>query len=168
MSILVLGIGNLIMSDDGIGVKVVQLLAERFVFPPEVTVLDGGTLGLDLLPRLEGVERLLLVDAVESAKAPGTVVRLSGEEVPTALETKISPHQMGLKDLLAVAMLQGFAPQEMVLWGVQPAAIHLGTELSAAVAGRLEELAGKILAELAGWGVTALPCRTPSPVSEES
>lgn len=156
MSILVLGIGNLVMSDDGIGVKVVQILAERFVFPPEVTLLDGGTLGLDLLPRLEGVEKLLVVDAVGIGKAPGTLVRLSGEEVPAVLETKLSAHQMGLKDLLAVATLLGFAPQEMVLWGVQPAAIHLGTELSAALSGRLEELADQVLAELARWGIIPL------------
>lgn len=141
------------MSDDGIGVRVVQLLAERFRFPEEVTLLDGGTLGLDLLPRLEGVERLLVVDAVETGEAPGTLVRLAGDDVPVVLETKVSPHQMGLKDLLAVAMLLGFAPREMVLLGVQPELIGLGTGLSAAVAGRLETLVEKVLTELGGWGV---------------
>lgn len=153
MSVLVLGIGNLIMSDDGVGVRVVQLLAERFGFPAGVTVLDGGTLGLDLLPRLEGVDRLLVVDAVETGRAPGTLVRLTGEDVPAVLETKISPHQVGLKDLLTVATLQGFAPREMVLWGVQPERIEPGMELSPAVAVQLEPLAEKILAELARWGV---------------
>ncbi|HYS43384.1 MAG TPA: HyaD/HybD family hydrogenase maturation endopeptidase [Geobacteraceae bacterium] len=154
---LVLGIGNLIMSDDGIGVRVVQLLAERYRYPAGVTILDGGTLGLDLLPRLEGVERLLVVDAVETGQPAGTLVRMAGEEVPIVLETKVSPHQMGLKDLLAVAMLQGFAPREMVLWGVQPALIELGTDLSEAVAARLETLVGKVLVELAEWGVRTLP-----------
>ncbi len=157
MSVLVLGIGNLIMSDDGIGVRVVQLLAERYRYPAGVTILDGGTLGLDLLPRLEGVERLLVVDAVETGQPAGTLVRMAGEEVPVVLETKVSPHQMGLKDLLAVAMLQGFAPREMVLWGVQPALIELGTDLSEAVAARLETLVGKVLVELAEWGVRTLP-----------
>ena len=157
MSILVLGIGNLIMSDDGIGVRVVQLLAERYRYPAGVTILDGGTLGLDLLPRLEGVEKLLVVDAVETGQPAGTLVRMAGEEVPVVLETKVSPHQMGLKDLLAVAMLQGFAPREMVLWGVQPALIELGTELSEAVAARLEPLVGKVLAELTRWDVPVFP-----------
>jgi hydrogenase maturation protease len=159
------------MSDDGVGVRVVQLLTERYRFPVGVTVLDGGTLGLDLLPRLEGVERLLVVDAVETSQAPGTVVRLAGEEVPVVLETKVSPHQMGLKDLLAVAMLQGFAPREMVLWGVQPGRIGMGMELSEAVAVQMETLAEKVLTELAGWGVAALDAKraecpgeaTPSP-----
>jgi hydrogenase maturation protease len=144
------------MSDDGIGVRVVQLLSERYRYPAGVTILDGGTLGLDLLPRLEGVQRLLVVDAVETGQPAGTLVRMAGEDVPVVLETKVSPHQMGLKDLLAVAMLQGFAPREMVLWGVQPALIELGTELSEAVATRLEPLVGKVLAELAEWGVRPL------------
>ena len=154
MSTLVLGIGNLVMSDDGIGVRVVQLLGERYRFPADVSILDGGTLGLDLLPRLEGVERLLVVDAVETGKASGTLVRLAGEDVPMALEIKVSPHQMGLKDLLAVAMLQGFLPRQMVLWGVQPDLIEMGMELSEDVAAQLEPLVDRVLTELAGWGVT--------------
>ncbi len=146
------------MSDDGVGVRVVQRLAAEFRFPPAVTVLDGGTLGLDLLPRLEGVERLLVVDAVETGGAPGTLVRMTGDEIPVVLETKLSPHQMGLKDLLAVASLQGFAPQEMVLWGVQPERLGLGMELSPVVAGRVDCLVDEVLKELARWGATALPC----------
>ena len=153
MSTLVLGIGNLVMSDDGIGVRVVQLLNERYRFPPDVTILDGGTLGLDLLPKLEGVDRLLVVDAVETGKVAGTLVRMAGEDVPVVLETKVSPHQMGLKDLLAVAMLQGFMPREMVLLGVQPGIIEMGMDLSAEVGSQLEPLADRVLAELAGWDI---------------
>ena len=153
MSTLVLGIGNLVMSDDGIGVRVVQQLAAQYRFPAGVRILDGGTLGLDLLPQLEGVERLLVVDAVETGREPGSLVRLAGEYVPIVLETKVSPHQMGLKDLLAVAMLQGFAPREMVLLGVQPALLEMGMELSPPVAAQQETLVRKVLAELTGWGV---------------
>lgn len=157
MSTLVLGIGNLIMSDDGIGVKVVQHLADSFRFPEGVSLLDGGTLGLDLLPQLEGVERLLVVDAVDLGQPPGTMVRLSGDDVPVVLETKISPHQMGLKDLLAVAMLQGFAPDEMVLWGVQPRDIQMGLQLSPAVEAAVEPLMQNVLLELQRWGVRPQP-----------
>ena len=161
MAVLVLGIGNLIMTDDGIGVRVVQRLAEGYRFPPGVELLDGGTLGLDLLPRLEGVERLLVVDAVETGGPPGTVMRLCGEEIPLAFRTKLSPHQMGLQDLLAVAELQGNLPAEMVLWGVQPASVEPGVELSAAVAAREGVLGEKVLAELAGWGVVPEPAVVP-------
>lgn len=157
MSVLVLGIGNLIMTDDGIGVRAVQLMAERYRFPAGVTILDGGTLGLDLLPKLEGVDRLLVVDAIETGKQPGTVVRLSGDDVPFALETKVSPHQMGLKDLLAVASLQGYLPGELVLLGMQPARIEMGTELSPAVASGLEPLIHTIVKELEQWGIGVEP-----------
>lgn len=143
------------MSDDGIGVRVIQLLAERYCFPAGVTLLDGGTLGLDLLPKLEGVERLLVVDAVDTGGVPGSLARLSGDDVPIVLETKVSPHQMGLKDLLAVAMLQGFAPREMVLWGVQPEIIEMGLELSPAVSAQVEPLVANVLRELDGWGIRA-------------
>lgn len=153
MSVLVLGIGNLIMSDDGFGVRVVQLLAGRYRFPPGVSVVDGGTLGLDLLPLLEGIDRLLVVDAVEMGRPPGSIVRLCGDDVPVALETRLSPHQVGLKDLLAVAMLQGFAPRELVLWGVQPERCELGMELSETVAKQLASVVDRVTAELAGWGV---------------
>jgi len=157
MSILVLGIGNLIMTDDGVGVRVAQRLMEGYRFPDGVTVMDGGTLGLDLLPHLEGVERLLMVDAVETGGPPGTVVRLAGEEIPVALQTKLSPHQMGLQDLLAVAELQGNRPAEMVLWGVQPESIELGMELAPAVAAQFDHLTEAVLAELSAWGVTPEP-----------
>ena len=157
MSTLVLGIGNLLMTDDGVGVRLVQQLAADYRFPDGVTLLDGGTLGLDLLPQLEGVERLLVVDAVETGEAAGTVVRLSGEEIPLALATKVSPHQMGLKDLLTVADLQGHAPPEMVLWGVQPESVEMELELSAPVAAALPDLQERVLQELAGWGIVPLP-----------
>ena len=153
MRILVLGIGNLVMSDDGIGVRVVQLLQERYCFPEQVTVLDGGTLGLDLLPRIEDARRLLIVDAVNIDSPPGTLARLTGDEIPHAMETKLSPHQMGLQDLLAVASLLGYSPEETVLWGVQPESIEMALQLSAPVEAQLEPLVGKVLEELAAWGV---------------
>jgi hydrogenase maturation protease len=152
-NILVLGIGNLVMSDDGIGVRAIQRLQAGFRFPEGVELLDGGTLGLDLLPRLEGVAKLLVLDAVDADKAPGTLLRLTGDEVPVTLETRLSPHQMGLKDLLAVAALQGVSPDEMVLLGVQPETIELGLELSPPAAGALDPLVRNVLLELERWGV---------------
>ncbi len=155
--VLVLGIGNTVMSDDGVGVKVVQSLQRRYRFPADVELVDGGTLGLDLLPMLEGISHLILVDAVETGEAPGTRVRLAGEELPIALETKISPHQMGLKDLLAVARLMGHEPGEMVLIGVQPGSIEMDTELTPAVAEQLEAMQAAVLKELEAIGIIALP-----------
>lgn len=145
------------MSDDGLGVRVIQCLSERYEFPREVVLLDGGTLGLDLLPYIESADRLLMVDAVETGEPPGSVSILRGEDIPVVMETKLSPHQMGLKDLLAVAMLRGHSPPEMVLFGLQPANIDLGMELSPEVAARFEELVEMVLRELDHWGVPAKP-----------
>ncbi|MBK5276126.1 MAG: HyaD/HybD family hydrogenase maturation endopeptidase [Desulfuromonadales bacterium] len=155
--VLVLGIGNLVMSDDGVGVKVVKRLQREYRFPDNVEVMDGGTLGLDLLPKLEGIERLIIVDAVETGERAGTCVRLTGEELPIALETKLSPHQMGLKDLLAVAQLMGHSPREMVLIGVQPGSIEMDTELTPEVEATVDGLIASVLTELQQWGVEPLP-----------
>lgn len=97
MNIMALGIGNLVMSDDGIGVRVVQLIAERYRLPGNVTVVDGGTSCFDLLPEIENADRLIVVDAVDTGAAPGTLVRLAGADIQLALETRLTPHQIGLK-----------------------------------------------------------------------
>ncbi len=150
---LVLGIGNTVMSDDGVGVKVVQRIQREYRFPESVSVVDGGTLGLDLLPMLEQIDNLIVVDAVETGKEPGTCVRLTGEELPIALETKVSPHQMGLKDLLAVARLLGHFPREMVLIGVQPESIEMDTELTPKIEAQVEILIDNVLKELERLGI---------------
>jgi hydrogenase maturation protease len=157
ISVLVLGIGNLVMSDDAIGVMVVQRLQERYRFPDNVEVLDGGTLGLDLLPKLENITNLIMIDAVETGKEAGTCVRLSGQELPIALETKISPHQMGLKDLLAVSELMGHTPREMVLIGVQPDSIEMEIGLTPKIQAQLETLIANVLIELNNWGIIGTP-----------
>jgi len=150
---LILGVGNLVMSDDGVGVVVAQKLQREYRLPAEVAVMDGGTLGLDILPHLENLERLIVVDALETGQPCGTCVRLVGDEIPLALETKLSPHQMGLKDLLTVSLLMGHAPQEMVLIGVQPESIEMGTELSPVVEAQVECMLQGIVGELKRWGI---------------
>jgi hydrogenase maturation protease len=157
ISVLVLGIGNLVMGDDAVGVLVAQRLQREYYFPDNVEVIDGGTLGLDLLPKLENITNLIIIDAVETGQKAGTCVRLCGEELPIALETKVSPHQMGLKDLLAVSGLMGHSPKEMVLVGVQPESIEMEFGLSTEVEAQLETLIFNVLSELDNWGITAVP-----------
>lgn len=157
ISVLVLGIGNLVMSDDAIGVLVAQQLQQRYVFPENVEVMDGGTLGLDLLPKLENVTNLIMIDAVETGREAGTCVRLCGEELPIALLTKVSPHQMGLKDLLAVSDLMGHSPKEMVLIGVQPESIEMTVGLTPKIEAKLETLICNVLTELDNWEIKATP-----------
>ncbi|WP_020678212.1 HyaD/HybD family hydrogenase maturation endopeptidase [Geopsychrobacter electrodiphilus] len=152
MSILVMGLGNLLMSDDGLGSRVITELERRFVPCEEVSLLDGGTLGLDLLPRLEGIEKLLIIDALEMGAEPGVVFRLEGEEVPRAFANKLSVHQMGLQDLLAVAELQGNLPGVLVVIGAQSALVEMRMELSPKVAAAFEEVIAGVLTELKDWG----------------
>jgi len=154
MSVLVLGLGNTIMTDDGFGVKVVTALSSRYHFRGAIKLLDGGTLGLDLLPHLENVESLLIVDALDMRGEPGHIFRIEGAEVPRAFASKLSVHQMGLQDLLAVAELQGHVPSRLVVWGVQPECIEMGTELTATANAAVEPVVGRIIEELQGWGIS--------------
>ena len=153
---LVLGLGNILLGDEGVGVRVVERLLEQYEFPEGVRVMDGGTLGLDLLPYVEGASRLLVLDAVQARKPPGTLVRMEGDEIPVFLDaSKVSPHQEGLQDLLAVAVLKGYLPDEVVFWGAQIEALGVGLDLSEPVAAQVDALGGKVLEELARWGVDA-------------
>ena len=145
---LVLGLGNTIMTDDGIGPRVIGEIAASCSIPPDLELLDGGTLGLDLLPRFEGIQRLIVVDAIETGKEPGTLVRLAGDDVPIALETKLSPHQMGMKDLLAVARLMDCLPDEVLLLGMQPACLEMGTELSPVIEANIPALVDVVRKEI--------------------
>jgi hydrogenase maturation protease len=113
--------------------------------------MDGGTKGLDLLPYLEGVTDLLILDAVQIGEAPGTLIRLEGEAIPKALAVKMSMHQVGLQELLALGDLQGILPSKIVLLGLEPAIVDWGLELSPAVADRLDDLVETALKELHRW-----------------
>jgi len=152
MAILVLGLGNLVMTDDALGSRTIMELEKRYRFPEQVALLDGGTLGLDLLPRLEGINRLLVIDALQMGADPGRVFRLDGEEVPRAFANKLSVHQMGLQDLLAVAELQGHLPATLVVWGAQSASIEMGMEMTSAVNAAMEQVIAGVVQELTEWG----------------
>ncbi len=161
--ILVLGLGNILLHDEGLGVWVAEALRRRFTFPDSVTVLEGGTLGLDLLPWLVGVDRLLVIDAVRLGRAPGDIVRLEGGEVPAALDIKISPHQVGVQDLLAAARLTGLEPPHVVLWGMEAERLDPGTGFSPSVADGLPRLQAMVLDELRRWGVPGQPSEVAEP-----
>lgn len=154
---LVLGVGNKLMSDEGVGVHVIERLASKYKLPEEVQVLDGGTLGLDLLYYLEGIENLLIVDAAETGKEAGTIVRLQDDEVPAFMSIKISPHQMGVPDMLAAAKMKDNFPKRLVLLGIQPDEITLSLDLSPILASKVDILTDKLVNELIEWGYDVLP-----------
>lgn len=145
---VVIGLGNPLMGDDGLGIVVARQLLSRTDLPDGVQVVDGGTWGLNLLPVIEDAERVLLVDAIDMAEAPGTLIRLSRERLPRYLATKISPHQVDLRDVLALAELRGTLPEDTTAIGLQPQIVALGTALSPLIAGRMEELVSAVLDHL--------------------
>ena len=155
--ILVLGVGNMLMRDDGVGVEAVQRLGARYRLPPEVEALDGGTVGLDLLPRLNGVSSLLLLDAVRTGEPPGTLVRLAGDAIPGALALKVSVHELGLEELLDTSRLSGTTPERIVLLGIVPAVVDWGVGLTPEIAEGVDDLVKAAVAELRGWGVRVDP-----------
>ena len=130
-NLLILGIGNVLLRDEGIGVRVVEALTgEDGGLPPGTRVVDGGTLGLDLLPLFEEVDGVVLVDAVDFGAAPGRVQTLRDQELETVISQHLSPHQIGTADLLSVARLVGTLPPRAALVGVQPGVVEVGLELS--------------------------------------
>lgn len=154
-SILVLGIGNLLWADEGFGVRCIEALAARWVFPPEVGVVDGGTQGLYLLPQVEAASRLLVFDAIDWGLPPGTLRRIVGDEVPRFMGAKkMSLHQTGFQEVIACAELRGRCPSELVLIGVQPVELEdYGGSLREPVRAQIEPALGLALAQLRRWGV---------------
>ncbi len=152
--VLVLGIGNELLTDEGVGVLAARRLAEHA--PPGVDVLPAGTLGLQLLTEIVGREAVLVLDAVlGEGLAPGDIVVLDVDEVPGAAAPGLSVHQLDVTDALRVAELAGGAPTRATVVGIVPASLEPGVGLSDVVAARLDDLLAAAERVLAGWGVGA-------------
>lgn len=147
--LLILGLGNVLCSDDGLGVVAVHHLLRRYTPPDGVRVLDGGTLGLSLLPHLEDARAAILVDAVRTDGPPGSLVRLEGDDVAPAVAARLSPHQVGVIDLLDAARWRMRSPETLFLLGAVPETLALGVGLSPAVAVVVPALVERIVAAAA-------------------
>ena len=154
---LVIGCGNLLGADDGVGLAALERLRERFTFPADVRLEDGGTWGLNLLPLIEESGRLLLVDAINAGAAPGTILILERDRLPRYFSQKVSPHQIDLREVLALAEFRGTLPPETVAVGVQPERIEMSTELSPSVAAQVDELVSAVVMRLCRWGHEVRP-----------
>lgn len=147
-SVVVLGLGNLLRRDEGLGIRAMERLQARYALPETVLLVDGGTLGLDLLCYLEDAERVLILDAALTDGPPGTLLRIAGDDIPAFFGMRTSPHEIALADLLAVTKLRGTEPRELVFLGMQPRELRLGWGLSEAVAARLDALVEAAASEL--------------------
>jgi hydrogenase maturation protease len=157
--VLVLGIGNLLWADEGFGVRAVEALQAQWQLPERVAVVDGGTQGYNLLAFVQAARRMIVFDAVDYGLAPGSLKILRDAEVPRYLGAcKMSLHQTGFQDVLAVAELVGRLPEELVLIGVQPESIEdYGGGLRPRVAARIAPAVEIALGCLRDWGCTATP-----------
>jgi len=149
-TILILGLGNPLRGDDGVGCRVVEELAQREL-PPGVQVLDGGTVGMGLLGLMEGWKRVVIVDAAEIGREPGEFVCFTPVQARLARTAdNFSLHHAGLAEVLALASALDLALPEIVIFGVQPAGVGWGEGLSPAVETALPALTGAILKEIKG------------------
>jgi hydrogenase maturation protease len=136
--ILILGIGNILMRDEGVGAHVARHLAASLEgggisLPRHTRVVDGGTLGLELLPMIGEAQAVVFVDAVDSDQEPGKVAIWHGSDLERSLDSHISAHEVGAADLLALGRLLATLPEQVALVGIQPGAVEVGLEMTAAV-----------------------------------
>jgi len=150
--ILVLGLGNILIQDEGIGVRVVERLVEHYQIPADVDVLDGGTAGLALYDDIVGRKHLVVVDAIDNRCEPGTLITLRGDEVPSFFRNKVSPHQMALSDILAALEIMGEKPAEVVVIGIQPKDLGTGLEMSDLIGNQIDILVQQVVDELRRLG----------------
>lgn len=155
--ITVLGIGNIVLRDEGFGVRAAEYLRENYFFPDQVRILDGGTLGMELLRFVTGTRRLLILDAIRGDKAPGTVYRLEKEDVAAHFQSKLSAHEVGIQDILTLLALTGKPVPEVVVLGAEPVDLSVGLDLSAELSPLVPDLAARALSELKSWGIEAEP-----------
>jgi hydrogenase maturation protease len=149
---IVLGLGNLLNRDEGLGVQSLEPLRRRIGSVAGLEILDGGVLGLDLLPLVESARSLLILDAVDARQPPGTLIELAGSDIPLFGRGKLSWHQVTFQEVLQLAAMRNRLPERLHLVGIQPADVSIGLEISPAVAAALPALVARAAGVLAGWG----------------
>ena len=154
MKVVVLGVGNTLLEDEGIGVYAAEALESRYHLPPDVRVVDGGTAGMELLECVEDLDKLIIIDCVRVNQPPATVIRRVNDEVPAFFRTKISPHQIGISDVLAALQLRERFPKQLALIGIQPQSLETGTELTPEVAATMPKVLEMVIEELRACGFT--------------
>jgi hydrogenase maturation protease len=152
IGVLVLGLGNVLLGDDGLGAAAVARIERDYRIPPGVRLEDGGTLGLSLLGLLAESQNVILVDAVRADAPPGTLVRIDGADVGNAVRERLSPHQVGVADLLDAARLIDRYPSAVRLLGLVPDSIELAVVRSSVVDGGLEQLVAAVVCEVQSFG----------------
>ncbi|HGY54253.1 MAG TPA: hydrogenase maturation protease [Caldithrix abyssi] len=152
-NIAVIGIGNILMKDEGVGCHAANLLLSEYEFEPAITIIDAGTTGTDLLPYLEEHDRIIILDAVEFEQEPGFIGSIENDDILARLTTKMSMHHMGITDVLSTAKLLDIVPSQLFLLGMQPKDLSVGMELTEEIRKRLPRMLEVAIMKLEEWGV---------------
>lgn len=152
---VVLGLGNIFLGDEGLGIHALSYLENRLGSRASVEWIDGGVLGMNLMPLVEQCSHLLVIDAVDAGRAPGTVIELSMLRLLRPLGYRISQHQVTFQDVLGLAKVLDRMPEHVQLVGLQPGSLETGAELSQPVTEALPALAARVQTVLQGWGLIA-------------
>lgn len=155
--VTILGVGNVILRDEGFGVRVAEYLDRHYEFPEEVQVIDGGTLGIELTQYVTGTKKLLVIDSINGGAKPGTRFHLHNDEVMAHFQDKLSAHEVGIQDVLALLTVTGRKVPEVVVLGAQPFDLEAGVELSPGMMALLPAIVEDAIGVLKGWGITPRP-----------
>jgi len=155
--VVVLGIGNLLLGDEGVGIHVIESMDKSYTFSPSINFIDGGTSGIDLIPYFEECKKMIIIDAVDSHEEPGYITILKNEEIHYRFNTKLSLHYSGLSDVLSIMKLQEITAPDMILIGVQPKIVEIGIELSNTISEKMEHILKIITNKLEEWGIECKP-----------
>lgn len=153
MKFLLLGIGNVLLSDEGLGIHALRYLAQNYIWPPSVELLDGGTAGMELLAPITRATHLIILDAIQIKALPGTMIQIYHPDIPAFFRTKLSSHQIGLADVLAAAALTDSLPSYITLLGLVPVSLEIGIELTPMITTQLSQLVNQVAQELTTWGI---------------
>lgn len=151
--VTILGIGNVILRDEGFGVRVAEYLDAHYEFGDGVQIVDGGTLGIELTQYVTGTKKLLVIDSINGGATPGTTFRFHNDKIMEHFNDKLSAHEVGIQDVLALLTVTGHKIPEVVVIGAQPYDLGAGVGLSPAMQDLVEPTARRALAELDSWGV---------------
>ena len=155
--VVIIGMGNVLMQDEGIGVRVVEELENRYHVPDGVDIIDGGTTGMGLLEPIRECDALVVADAVNTGAPVGSLVRIANDDIPAFFQTKLSNHQLGLSDILGLLTLQGQKPGHIAIIGMVPHSLEQKLGLTAEAEQAIDTMIDMILAELDDMGIELKP-----------
>jgi hydrogenase maturation protease len=149
--ITILGIGNTLFSDEGVGIHLLPVLENEFKNDQDIEIVEGLTDGMKLLGPVEDAENLIIIDAINAGKEPGTIISLIGDEIPAYFGIKMSIHQLGFQEVLLAAKMRERYPKQIAMFGMQPSSLELGVELTETNRAKLPHLAQAVIGQVNAW-----------------